>query len=204
MTDLNAARETIHNLVSPTLHPVTDDETAAVVEWCHDWLTDTFPADVEHIANQEGEEVSAVEALRLTHHYCDGGLAFVLADVRETAQSPEGFYVNHPDKFGPDDVSEGGSLANVGRVTRPEGLDNATADRLGIDADADDIRAGEILTGSTTKWLLSADPEIESHPWTLVQVSIPDFKPLQVIQVSAESDPLYRLEQASRGELDAD
>ena len=52
----------------------TDRETLAVIAWCHDWAYDTF--------DEDEVPASTLQLLRGCDHHIDGGLAFVLADVR--------------------------------------------------------------------------------------------------------------------------
>lgn len=57
-------------------HTVTDAETTSVIEWCREWARDTFE-DFEACEHWNDGAI-----LRRCHLLIDGGLAFVLADVR--------------------------------------------------------------------------------------------------------------------------
>lgn len=61
---------------------VTDDETRDVIEWCR-----TFAADCDW-QDADAADIAAMDTnvlLRACNRHVDGGLAFVLADVREVA-----------------------------------------------------------------------------------------------------------------------
>jgi len=174
---------------------VTRDEAAEVLSWARDWARDTF-SDFE----ESDHEDAAV--LRESNRRIDGGLSFVLADVRRCGARDVSALVEEetpcPDQsadcrrpgcvhsvesdaaklearptdhvFGcsKSEVWDGTSepctcFEEIGCATRPEGLDDETADLLGIDANADDQRAGEILSGDrmTEDWLLANLP----HGW---------------------------------------
>lgn len=61
---------------------VTAKEAAAVVAWCREWVADTY-AD----ASDEAGGYAADYLLRRCDSLIDGGLAFVLADVRRVARA---------------------------------------------------------------------------------------------------------------------
>lgn len=61
---------------------VTTDEAAAVIAWCRDWVADVEPDGYQHL--------TTADILRGCDRHIDGGLAFVLADVRRLAAHPVG------------------------------------------------------------------------------------------------------------------
>lgn len=67
---------------------VTTTEAAAVVEWCREWVADVYP----------DEEPDDGALLRGCHRHIDGGLRFVLDDVRRVAAEDRGERgYRHPD-----------------------------------------------------------------------------------------------------------
>lgn len=73
---------------------VTTTEAAAVVEWCREWASDCEWGDVD------AEDIAAMNdaaILRACHRRIDGGLAFVLADVRRTASARRTFEDANPE-----------------------------------------------------------------------------------------------------------
>lgn len=66
---------------------VTTTEAAAVVEWCSEWVRDTFGQPDDEPQTIEGSKLTSQALLRGCQHHIDGGLAFVLADVRRVGQS---------------------------------------------------------------------------------------------------------------------
>lgn len=85
--DRVAAQEYLASVIEPlTVGKVGNyapslDETAAVVTWCREWVADTFGDGIEH-------RLSSLEMLSRCNDHIDGGLAFVLADVRRVATDP--------------------------------------------------------------------------------------------------------------------
>jgi hypothetical protein len=75
---------------------VTDAEVAAILEWCRDWASDCEWGDAD--SGKEARDVvtywrimPATDLLRASHKYIDGGLRFVLADVRRLANDRVSF-----------------------------------------------------------------------------------------------------------------
>lgn len=64
--------------------PPTDAEVSAVVEWCGDWVADTFGPGGLVVDGVDGVEVAVtpLQVLRGCERRIEGGLAFVLDDVR--------------------------------------------------------------------------------------------------------------------------
>jgi hypothetical protein len=71
--------DAVADLIPTSMLPVTRDETSAVVAWCRDWAEDCEWADTTPV---EVSETAARELLRACDRHIDGGLSFVLADVR--------------------------------------------------------------------------------------------------------------------------
>lgn len=87
---------------------VTTDEAAAVVAWCREWAADCEWADVLDTPEETREwfaTVDASELLRSAHRHIDGGIAFVLADVRR-ASAPRGSW-SYSDASGREVIRDG-------------------------------------------------------------------------------------------------
>lgn len=81
----DAEREYLHNHTDPQVHPITRDETAAVVTWCREWAADCVWSDV---TTRDFDNMSGLAILVSSNTRIVGGLAFVLADIRRLA-TPE-------------------------------------------------------------------------------------------------------------------
>lgn len=64
---------------------VTEAESVAVIAWCREWAKDCEWADIEETNELDDWDVPSL--LRNCDKHIDGGLAFVLADVRRCADS---------------------------------------------------------------------------------------------------------------------
>ncbi len=73
---------------------VTESEAIAVIEWCRTWLADTYPAD-DAVNHSDGEYVTVAEVFRLCDGLIDGGLLFVLSDVRRMAGTETMNYLDY-------------------------------------------------------------------------------------------------------------
>jgi hypothetical protein len=132
---------------------MTVGETRTAVAWCREWASDTF----------EDFDASLTDAavLRACHRHIDGGLAFVLADVRrlasEDAAEPcdcgavrgaSGAYVNHAAGMHPqcEDVT------NAYRVVSMDGLWYVVSlvDGVGYCTRADAQDAARVLADHTS------------------------------------------------------
>lgn len=65
---------------------VTTMEAAEVILWCSEWVRDTFAQPDDEPQTIEGSKLTDETLLRGCQHHIDGGLAFVLADVRRVAK----------------------------------------------------------------------------------------------------------------------
>lgn len=57
---------------------VTTTEAAHVVQWCREWIAELEDAT----PFEDGEQITDADALAFTQRYCEGGMRFVLDDVR--------------------------------------------------------------------------------------------------------------------------
>lgn len=89
---------------------VTTNEAQAIIDWCNEWVRDCEWGEGEGVAIACGVELF----LRSCNRHIDGGLAFVLADVRRLAES---FSRSHAttDNIGEDaDGDDGSNLVGAG------------------------------------------------------------------------------------------
>lgn len=107
---------------------VTDEEAITVIEWCREWAKDCEWEDVD---SNELDDFDVPRLLRSCDKYIDGGIAFVLRDVRRLASE------------GVDTADPGGlrmSSALAGEVAPALGTSEATGERYVVDY----LRAQEI------------------------------------------------------------
>lgn len=78
--DQIGAAQAIERIAKLPEHSLTLDEAVAVVEWCREWVSDTYP--LAYLP-------PTALLLRGCENQIEGGLAFVLEDVRRYLPVPE-------------------------------------------------------------------------------------------------------------------
>lgn len=169
-------------------------------------VIDTHTHDrLRAIADEGAKLAQSLSHVAQLHSGTDDGFLWYVVDASGYKVSGTG-WLNEADAYG-----------ELGHATRPIGLDDETAAMLGIDAatadvltvamlvreeGSSDITAVKVSPEPRTKWFLSYDPEVTTHPFTLVKVELPTMRPVEAIQLLASSDPLNALRQAHAGEVD--
>ena len=80
---------TASEYITEKVGAVSETEATAVVAWCRDWCADSF--------EDYGDDATDLGVVVAAEQDCDGGLAFVLADVRRVA-STDGLDTRYAEK----------------------------------------------------------------------------------------------------------
>lgn len=86
-TNTDNAAEMIANLTDDDY--VTTEEAAAVIDYCAEWVRDTFGDPGDEDQTLEESRLTTEVLLRGCHRQIEGGLRFILDDVRRLAQSAD-------------------------------------------------------------------------------------------------------------------